>query len=152
MNHDKDSRYNTVCKDIITEDNIYKVENTELCAKLVKNSVSLSNLKGSVISPFERRRNLNSRLFYQIKPDIFTNDIIKKIFNELKSRASEFYYRENCPYYSYNIFTKESHDIIKLDNFLDNINTIKSTRGKKFHTYHCPCVRYVYNVLKYLKE
>ncbi|SBT54454.1 hypothetical protein POVWA1_066510 [Plasmodium ovale wallikeri] len=85
LNHDEDSRYNAVCKDIITEDNSYNVANTELYVKLVKNSLSLPNLKCSGMSPFEWRRNLNSLLYYQMKPYIFRDDIIKRIFHELKS-------------------------------------------------------------------
>ncbi|SBT58540.1 PIR Superfamily Protein [Plasmodium ovale wallikeri] len=67
---------------------------------------------------------LNSSLFYQIKRDIFTDNIIKKIFSEFESRASEFGYQKNCTYYSYYIDTKEPQNTIKLNNFVDNIKCV----------------------------
>ncbi|KMZ99252.1 hypothetical protein PVNG_02135 [Plasmodium vivax North Korean] len=57
----------------------------------------------------------------------------------------------SCPYYSYDTTYKEPLNIIKLDNFHENIQEIKSTLDIENYQVNSPCQKYVCECVKIYK-
>ncbi|SBS82100.1 PIR Superfamily Protein [Plasmodium ovale curtisi] len=147
LNSNDSSRYNAICKGIITEDNLEKPLKTELCMKLLRNLVTLSYMTIPEMNFNDRCRNLNDWLFYQTKQIIIDDNVISKIFGELEEKASEFNYNKKCYYSAYNTNFNEPENIIKIKYFVDNITTIKSTLEENNSSSYCLCRNYIYECI-----
>lgn len=56
------------------------------------------------------------------------------------------------PYYEYNTNYNEPHNIIILNNFIENIDTIQSALGKTDHTNYCLRRCYIYECIDIYKK
>lgn len=119
-------KYDVFYQNMFSSDDSGKNYHVYFCRKLLRNLESVCNVRNNIALVREQCKNLNKWLFYQIKPYKLTEDIINKIFNLLKHLPNEIINPEYCSYYSYNVNIKDSGNMIKLDNFVDNIPTIRS--------------------------
>lgn len=152
LSHADINRYNDVCMGIITEDNSDKSLKMEFCMKLLRNLMSLSKVKITGMNTNDRCRNLNDWLFYQTEKLMIKENIISEIFDALNKLPNGLVNSNNCIYYYYNTNYIEPEKVIKLNNFIENIDSIKSTLEKRENTNYCLCQRYIYECINICRE
>lgn len=79
-----ESTYNTVCETIINDENINKQENRNLWIKRLNILVSLFNEPNGNKRIEKLCKNFNTWLYYQIKPFMFTDELVREFFGKLK--------------------------------------------------------------------
>ncbi|SBT59529.1 PIR Superfamily Protein [Plasmodium ovale wallikeri] len=78
--------------------------------------------------------------------------VIRAEDNSNKSLKMEFFNSNNCIYYYYNTNYIEPEKVIKLKNFIENIDSIKSILEKRENTNYCSRHRYIYECINICRD
>lgn len=78
-----------------------------------------------------------------MKLHMITEEVIENIFKRLETESSVFLVPNKCQYYSYNKNIKEPEKIIKLENYVEYMYTIRNILIDRGPLNYCSCRRYV---------
>ncbi|KMZ89773.1 hypothetical protein PVMG_04603 [Plasmodium vivax Mauritania I] len=135
--------YRLVCNYFINpwngEESLYE----NFCMKLVRNLGHRSNNNNFLTHKSERCNNLNDWIYNSMKKHKIPEDIITGCFDDYNVIMKGIEQPTRCFYYSYDKNYIEPINVIKLQNFHDNINIIESTMKNKIEPNYSLCQKYI---------
>ncbi|GAB69929.1 hypothetical protein PCYB_006780, partial [Plasmodium cynomolgi strain B] len=142
-----------VCKYEKDNVNKYKEEYEQICWKLIKNLLLLSDNKYSETNYMNVCRILNEWLYYLKKRYNIPDAAINKLFSKAKDLTPVSRQGNNCYYYPFNKDNKKSEYSMKLNYLVDNVNIIYEILMNKNDPQFCYAQRFAQeckNIYKYM--
>ncbi|KMZ83181.1 hypothetical protein PVBG_05786 [Plasmodium vivax Brazil I] len=151
------SDYISTCSYFFRPWNGGKDKHEEFCMKLVRNLGHRSNNMDFLKHPRERCNYLNIWLYNSMKKEEIPEDIITGCFGDYSHMMSKIKEYPRCSYYSYDTNYVEPINIIKLQNFHHNVNTIHDILIKERDTQdrnsqYCYAQRYANECVKIYRD
>ncbi|VUZ96309.1 PIR protein [Plasmodium vivax] len=144
LNNDpNDNEYFVVCKQIIDISKGELEKHKNVCKKLLRNLGHRSKNDKFLTHSSERCNNLNNWIYNSIKKHQIPENIITGCFDDYNVIMKGIEQPTRCFYYSYDKNYIEPINVIKLQNFHDNINIIESTMKNKIEPNYSLCQKYI---------
>ncbi|SCO65484.1 hypothetical protein PVT01_030029900 [Plasmodium vivax] len=117
---------------------------TNICVKLLRNLTTLLGDTYKGLDKYEYCIYLYHWVYHRIKKSDIPGLLLSSIFNEFESKKLEG--KTNmCPYAIYENISKESDEIIKLNIFNRNINTIRGILMNQVQSKNCKFQEFIHN-------
>ncbi|KMZ98980.1 hypothetical protein PVNG_03819 [Plasmodium vivax North Korean] len=129
----------------------YYEKDKDIYEKIIRNLNFLLNKKYTRMRIHEYCRYLNQFIYHNIKKYDLNQFTINMFYSTSRSNIISKGAIDSCPYHSYDTTYKEPLNIIKLDNFHENIDDIKGTLKREINLNNSPCQRYVWECVKIYK-
>ncbi|SBS99089.1 PIR Superfamily Protein [Plasmodium ovale curtisi] len=137
--------YDEICSHIIQGKYEHLRKDKELCTKLLRNIWLISDYHDdNVIKPVFCNY-LNMWLYYHLRIYNFPDELISKFFEIGKGLVEDLPESYNCVYdLPVDRNFEDPEKVMKLNNFVDNIDTIETCLLNKDDQNNCACLKYLY--------